>query len=190
MMRDCRRDLVKLSEHRRLICRLNHCLVAGYDKCENRSQGCGKAHLEARPARDQPLLLQLQEYGVRRPGRICVAEPLKGVLTGRQRGMQLEARQRSVATGIGRDFLKRSEEHTSELQSQSNLVCRLLLEKKKEHTLSRVDLGDQERIAPRLGEVHLDGSEAHVAVGLLAQTVYVRTLVPPHCQRAIAHPCA
>src|SRR2546427_4500140 len=36
-------------------------------------------------------------------------------------------------------FKKRSEEHTSELQSQSNLVCRLLLEKKKkpprrEHT--------------------------------------------------------
>src|SRR5256886_13178641 len=28
----------------------------------------------------------------------------------------------------------RSEEHTSELQSQSNLVCRLLLEKKKTHT--------------------------------------------------------
>src|SRR2546430_9945391 len=28
----------------------------------------------------------------------------------------------------------RSEEHTSELQSQSNLVCRLLLEKKKNHT--------------------------------------------------------
>src|SRR2546430_13457485 len=27
-------------------------------------------------------------------------------------------------------FLPRSEEHTSELQSQSNLVCRLLLEKK------------------------------------------------------------
>src|SRR2546427_11312476 len=32
----------------------------------------------------------------------------------------------------------RSEEHTSELQSQSNLVCRLLLEKKKKKT-------DQER---------------------------------------------
>src|SRR2546427_6936832 len=27
--------------------------------------------------------------------------------------------------------MERSEEHTSELQSQSNLVCRLLLEKKK-----------------------------------------------------------
>src|SRR2546430_5268130 len=29
---------------------------------------------------------------------------------------------------------ERSEEHTSELQSQSNLVCRLLLEKKKKTT--------------------------------------------------------
>src|SRR2546430_17524850 len=29
---------------------------------------------------------------------------------------------------------QRSEEHTSELQSQSNLVCRLLLEKKKKST--------------------------------------------------------
>src|SRR2546430_16846528 len=29
----------------------------------------------------------------------------------------------------------RSEEHTSELQSQSNLVCRLLLEKKKNNTV-------------------------------------------------------
>src|SRR2546430_6408851 len=34
----------------------------------------------------------------------------------------------------------RSEEHTSELQSQSNLVCRLLLEKKKDH-LFAVDTG-------------------------------------------------
>src|SRR2546427_7919352 len=35
---------------------------------------------------------------------------------------------------------RRSEEHTSELQSQSNLVCRLLLEKKKKnciHSISR-----------------------------------------------------
>src|SRR5438270_7349063 len=31
----------------------------------------------------------------------------------------------------GADEGSRSEEHTSELQSQSNLVCRLLLEKKK-----------------------------------------------------------
>src|SRR5256886_8936761 len=34
----------------------------------------------------------------------------------------------------GRVAAVRSEEHTSELQSQSNLVCRLLLEKKKKRT--------------------------------------------------------
>src|SRR2546430_8395845 len=34
-----------------------------------------------------------------------------------------------------RFLIKRSEEHTSELQSQSNLVCRLLLEKKKKKRL-------------------------------------------------------
>src|SRR6266567_5199347 len=33
--------------------------------------------------------------------------------------------------GAEPDLRRRSEEHTSELQSQSNLVCRLLLEKKK-----------------------------------------------------------
>src|SRR2546430_5239264 len=33
----------------------------------------------------------------------------------------------------------RSEEHTSELQSQSNLVCRLLLEKKKTYTIDNYD---------------------------------------------------
>src|SRR2546430_13336142 len=32
----------------------------------------------------------------------------------------------------------RSEEHTSELQSQSNLVCRLLLEKKKKKKNTRI----------------------------------------------------
>src|SRR2546427_5559311 len=34
------------------------------------------------------------------------------------------------------DLPDRSEEHTSELQSQSNLVCRLLLEKKKKQRTS------------------------------------------------------
>src|SRR5688572_32167925 len=38
----------------------------------------------------------------------------------------------SSTANVDRNFaLARSEEHTSELQSQSNLVCRLLLEKKK-----------------------------------------------------------
>src|SRR5205085_6706685 len=36
----------------------------------------------------------------------------------------------SMGIAVGAAFVARSEEHTSELQSQSNLVCRLLLEKK------------------------------------------------------------
>src|SRR2546430_9261354 len=42
-------------------------------------------------------------------------------------GRQRDRSYRQRATSAG----PRSEEHTSELQSQSNLVCRLLLEKKK-----------------------------------------------------------
>src|SRR5256885_4738583 len=39
-----------------------------------------------------------------------------------------------------RDFRdRRSEEHTSELQSPCNLVCRLLLEKKKKTNSTRID---------------------------------------------------
>src|SRR2546427_7718566 len=45
---------------------------------------------------------------------------------------------RVVAGAVGSPkFLSRSEEHTSELQSQSNLVCRLLLEKKKKKRIRR-----------------------------------------------------
>src|SRR2546430_4370487 len=41
----------------------------------------------------------------------------------------------------------RSEEHTSELQSQSNLVCRLLLEKKKS---CRLDSRTTQRVVPAM----------------------------------------
>src|SRR5438034_2276551 len=37
--------------------------------------------------------------------------------------------------------VRRSEEHTSELQSHSDLVCRLLLEKKKQKTHKQMDEG-------------------------------------------------
>src|SRR2546430_12447207 len=44
--------------------------------------------------------------------------------------------------GAGGDSHCRSEEHTSELQSQSNLVCRLLLEKKniRQHAADRMPI--------------------------------------------------
>src|SRR2546427_7794234 len=50
-----------------------------------------------------------------------------GVVVG-EPGRLARHRERAVGGGLRR---LRSEEHTSELQSQSNLVCRLLLEKKK-----------------------------------------------------------
>src|SRR2546427_4891319 len=50
----------------------------------------------------------------------------------RLRSLRSLAGRRSPADRIrGERGVARSEEHTSELQSQSNLVCRLLLEKKK-----------------------------------------------------------
>src|SRR3712207_8914042 len=42
---------------------------------------------------------------------------------------------RSVYARVIDSWLGRSEEHTSELQSRQYLVCRLLLEKKKEHVV-------------------------------------------------------
>src|SRR2546427_2002880 len=46
----------------------------------------------------------------------------------------------------------RSEEHTSELQSQSNLVCRLLLEKKKKKTKKVATAQQRHNIASRRSE--------------------------------------
>src|SRR5256886_5337038 len=50
----------------------------------------------------------------------------------------------------------RSEEHTSELQSQSNLVCRLLLEKKNKR-----DYSGAAQITQRLRWKHLKARNAH-----------------------------
>src|SRR5688572_31175928 len=51
------------------------------------------------------------------------------------------------ATGATRCRTRvRSEEHTSELQSQSNLVCRLLLEKKKKKSNQRLNRKKQHSV--------------------------------------------
>src|SRR5205085_8716185 len=47
-------------------------------------------------------------------------------------------------------FRDRSEEHTSELQSQSNLVCRLLLEKKKKKLITLKSLTSNTKAQPLL----------------------------------------
>src|SRR5438034_5337959 len=48
--------------------------------------------------------------------------------------------------GIGVGGVARSEEHTSELQSHSDLVCRLLLEKKKKNTVTRYTMDSSKEI--------------------------------------------
>src|SRR5205807_5397280 len=69
------------------------------------------------------------------PTALTVTIPM-GVLVGILIGLSRLAADSEVtamrASGLGvGTFLRRSEEHTSELQSPCNLVCRLLLEKKK-----------------------------------------------------------
>src|SRR2546430_13275012 len=56
---------------------------------------------------------------------------LDGPAQPQRAGQRTLVLQRQVGQHRGHRPVERSEEHTSELQSQSNLVCRLLLEKKK-----------------------------------------------------------
>src|SRR3989440_9649183 len=83
-------------------------------------------------------------YGVRRCTSLTTNAPLSGRASARVSGKRNRAsgsvvypefhttNTSSPITGIQ----WRSEEHTSELQSRSDLVCRLLLEKKKEQANS------------------------------------------------------
>src|SRR3989442_5996416 len=55
-------------------------------------------------------------------------------------GLDVRLRRLGRHIALGRDDEQRSEEHTSELQSRPHLVCRLLLEKKKNHERHRENL--------------------------------------------------
>src|SRR2546427_4784723 len=72
--------------------------------------------------------------GVRQPGELIYLLPVRlcvalGELLQGERPVQAHREQIDQLARLA--DAERSEEHTSELQSQSNLVCRLLLEKKK-----------------------------------------------------------
>src|SRR2546430_8872685 len=58
---------------------------------------------------------------------------LRGIHNGAARTLAPSTVTATGLLGQGIENVWRSEEHTSELQSQSNLVCRLLLEKKKNY---------------------------------------------------------
>src|SRR5690242_20856983 len=62
---------------------------------------------------------------------------------------------RSAACGVSAGLYARSEEHTSELQSHVNLVCRLLLEKKKREWKDIVGYGDRSEQTPHHSMLYL-----------------------------------
>src|SRR2546430_12602435 len=59
------------------------------------------------------------------------ALPISGALANRCAAGRVLGHHVAIVGAVAVAGGRRSEEHTSELQSQSNLVCRLLLEKKK-----------------------------------------------------------
>src|SRR5258708_25159304 len=63
---------------------------------------------------------------------------------------ELAARMRNTHRNC-REFVRRSEEHTSELQSPDHLVCRLLLEKKKKHDQNDLHCHHISRVAAHRG---------------------------------------
>src|SRR5438093_6801680 len=70
----------------------------------------------------------------RRPTFTLVKPPATGVVTGPFSAtlfLRIESINSTGSVCPVRSKARRSEEHTSELQSLTNLVCRLLLEKKK-----------------------------------------------------------
>src|SRR2546427_2963822 len=97
------------------------------------------AHSAAAPATRAPPSVNAASVRVTVPARVrgYGVRNAPGDATSRtgfgpaQRGGRSPERAARRAPSTARALPPRSEEHTSELQSQSNLVCRLLLEKKK-----------------------------------------------------------
>src|SRR5690606_39941796 len=94
-----------------------------------------------RPAPPRPRRRHPRHPRTRTPAREAAVKPLSR----RQRQVIVLAANGYTNAGIARHlgihrntvdrhFAERSEEHTSELQSRENLVCRLLIEKKKERS--------------------------------------------------------
>src|SRR2546430_13606280 len=81
------------------------------------------------------ILSRCQRFDFRRVSQKEIVARLKHIAAGE--GFAIDARALALIAGSADG---RSEEHTSELQSQSNLVCRLLLEKKKKRRNIVVDL--------------------------------------------------
>src|SRR3989475_8683344 len=71
--------------------------------------------------------IRVEACGVCHTDALTVEGGFPGLTYPRVPGHEVIGKIEAIGPGV------RSEEHTSELQSQSNLVCRLLLEKKKKN---------------------------------------------------------
>src|SRR2546426_1233882 len=92
----------------------------------------GKVRLHCFRAAGMSVLLALAVCGT----ALCQQVQVSGTVSS-TKGVQLRGvtvHLRGTETSTVTDADGRSEEHTSELQSPCNLVCRLLLEKKKKKT--------------------------------------------------------
>src|SRR3712207_7700329 len=67
----------------------------------------------------------------------CCGAARDGLLTVLRIGNALDDQREPRQAAYPLDVAPRSEEHTSELQSRQYLVCRLLLEKKKNHKIDK-----------------------------------------------------
>src|SRR5207249_8078652 len=84
-------------------------------------------------------LLWGSEKTRRRANHEGEVEPISVQIAGADPDMMAEAARFNVERGAQIVDINRSEEHTSELQSRFELVCRLLLEKKKETQQPYID---------------------------------------------------
>src|SRR5690606_39356290 len=101
----------------------------------SRSRRRDPTRLHSFPTRRSSDLRPATELGVKRfvtfVSTNCEARELSAVKLSRLRRVAQEAARQSGRSVVP-TVEERSEEHTSELQSRENLVCRLLLEQKKD----------------------------------------------------------
>src|SRR5438046_4718518 len=93
-----------------------------------RSQ-CGRDHP------DPTIIDFVENSGLVPPGKYTRFERLPGGVSSDIWLVHADDRSFCVKRALAQLRVARSEEHTSELQSLTNLVCRLLLEKKKKETI-------------------------------------------------------
>src|SRR5690606_39686636 len=90
-------------------------------------------HLHSFPTRRSSDLGLLEDSGTGKDRKIKLSDLARRIIRDKREGSaeRVKAiREAALSPSIYAKLWERSEEHTSELQSRENLVCRLLLEKK------------------------------------------------------------